>query len=166
MANTTWAGIGWSRGLSAALSTLLLCACDSAVVPPYLNPHPTKWVTIRVFAPSTLKIQRTEAWNPNSHPFGAAAACNLPGGMRTPLYVPVALRWDGSSYVGRFLEDRYLPESVRLDLRRRLCNRSELGHPCDLFRHAVHRIPVAKRKQSERRGVVRYRSRPEAVVTL
>ena len=29
--------------------------------------------------------------------------------MRTPLYVPVILKWDGISYVGSFLEDRYLP---------------------------------------------------------
>jgi hypothetical protein len=99
----------WSRIFSAALSTLLLSACDSAIVPPNPNPHPTKLVTIRVFAPSTLKIQLNEAWTPNAHPFGTAAACNLPGGMKTPLYVPVALRWDGTSYVGSFLEDRYLP---------------------------------------------------------
>jgi hypothetical protein len=104
-----WAGIGWSRPFFAALSALLLCACDSAIVPPDINPHPTKWVTIRVFAPSTLKVQLNEAWAPNQHPFGTAAACNLPGGMKTPLYVPVALKWDGASYVGSFLEDRYLP---------------------------------------------------------
>src|ERR1700728_815710 len=95
--------------LFAVLSTLLLCACDSAIVPPHLNPHPTKRVTIRVFAPSTLKIQLNEAWDPNSHPFGTVAACNLPGGLKTRLYEPVALRWDGTSYVGSFLEDRYLP---------------------------------------------------------
>jgi hypothetical protein len=103
-------GIGWSRAFFATLlTTLLLCACDSAIVPPYLNPHPTKWLTIRVFAPSTLKIQLNEDWMPNSHPFGPSGACNLPGGMKTPLYVPVVLRWDGTSYVGSFVEDRYLP---------------------------------------------------------
>jgi hypothetical protein len=59
------AGIGWSRPFFAALSALLLCACDSAIVPPDINPHPTKWVTIRVFAPSTLKVQLNEAWAPN-----------------------------------------------------------------------------------------------------
>lgn len=103
------ARIGLSPVFFAALPALLLCACDSAVVPPNLNPHPTKLVTIRVFAPSTLTIQMREAWNANSHPFGTSGACNLPGGMKTQLYVPVALRWDGSSYVGSFLEDRYLP---------------------------------------------------------
>ena len=106
---TALAGIRCSCSFLAMLSSLLLCACDSAIGPPGLNPHPTKWVTIRVFAPSTLKIQLNEVWTPNSHPFGLYGACNLPGGMKTPLYVPVALRWDGTSYVGSFLEDRYLP---------------------------------------------------------
>jgi hypothetical protein len=109
MAISVWGGIGWPKPFFAMLSTLMLCACDSAIVPPHLNPHPTKWVTIRVFAPSTLKIQLEEAWMPNSHPFGTSAACNLPGGMKTPLYVPVVLKGDGTSYVGSFLEDRYLP---------------------------------------------------------
>lgn len=105
----TAVGTRWSRALLAALSALLLCACDSAIVPPDLNPHPTKWVTLRVFAPSSLKLRLAELWAPNRHPFGTVAACNLQGGMKKPLYVPVTLRWDGTSYVGGFLEDRYLP---------------------------------------------------------
>jgi hypothetical protein len=102
---------GWPRVFLAAFSTLLLFACDSdsVVVPPHLNPHPAKQVILRVFAPPTLKIQLNEEWVPNSHPFFSSGACNLPGGMHTPLYVPVVLKWDGTSYVGSFLEDRYLP---------------------------------------------------------
>ena len=88
---------------------MLLCACDSAVVPPALNPHPAKSVMIRVFAPTSLKIELSEMWTPNAHPFGTMASCNLKGGMKTPLYVPVALKQDGASYVGSFSEDRYLP---------------------------------------------------------
>jgi hypothetical protein len=102
-------GIGCAGLFFLVLSTLVLCACDSAIVPPHLNPHPTKSVTIRVFAPPSLKIQLNEAWEPNSHPFFSSGACNLPGGMRTHLYVAVILKWDGTSYVGSFLEDRYLP---------------------------------------------------------
>jgi hypothetical protein len=97
------------KSFFAIILTLLLCACDSPIVPPHLNPHPTKAVTIRVFAPTSLKIQLSETWGPNAHPFFSSGACNLPGGMRTPLYVPVVLKWDGTSYVGSFLMDRYLP---------------------------------------------------------
>lgn len=95
--------------LFVLLPTLTLCACDSPIVPPDLNPHPTKSVTIRVFAPTSLKIELSEMWHPNAHPFGTMAACTLKGGMKTPLYVPVALKPDGTSYVGAFFEDRYLP---------------------------------------------------------
>jgi hypothetical protein len=91
------------------LPTLLLCACDSPILPPDLNAHPTKSVTIRVFAPASLKIELNELWHANAHPFGTMAACNLKGGMKTPIYVPVTLKQDGGSYVGSFLEDRYLP---------------------------------------------------------
>lgn len=109
MANGIWTGIEPPGILLAGLSTMLLCACDSVIVAPHLNPHPTKWVTIRVFAPQSLKIQLSEGWSPNSHPFFSSGACNLPGGVQTPLYVPVVLKWNGTSYVGSFLEDRYLP---------------------------------------------------------
>lgn len=106
---TVWLATRWRRPIVVMLSTLLLCACDSPIVPPNPNPHPTKWVTIRVFAPPSLKVELDEMWTPNSHPVFSSGACNLPGGMRTPLYVPVALKWNGISYVGSFLEDRYLP---------------------------------------------------------
>ena len=111
MAITVWAGVGWRGAFFAALSALLLYACNSAseIVPPALNPHATKRVTIRVFAPPSLKIKLKEMWRPNTHPFITSGACDLPGGMRGPLYVPVILKWDGTSYVGTFLEDRYLP---------------------------------------------------------
>jgi hypothetical protein len=111
MAITVWAGIGWRGAFFAALSALLLCACNSAseITPPDLNPHATKRVTIRVFAPPSLKIKLKEMWTPNTHPFITSGACDLPGGTQWPIYVPVILKWDGASYVGSFLEDRYLP---------------------------------------------------------
>ena len=112
--------IAKSIASSGLLITILIsCACTQVdfdprrLRPPELNPHPTKFVKVRVVAPATLEIRLEEMWNANSHPFFSSGACDVdrekPGSSKDVLFVPVALKWDGTSYGGSFVADRYLP---------------------------------------------------------
>lgn len=104
---------------------LFLAACanghDNSVSPPRLNPNPVERVRLTVIAPSTLSVRLVASYQIGTWVFAYAggtycgpkeypAHTPLPTRTRT---IPINLKWDGNSYTGEFLIDRFLPGRCR-----------------------------------------------------
>jgi hypothetical protein len=103
-----------------AWSSLSGCAGDESVDPPTPNPRPTQRVKLYVTAPPGLNVRvgvnyRIGYWLGLFGGGGEYCGPNVhtpPDGMTHPVpgaIVPIDLKWNGRTYEGEFLIDRFLP---------------------------------------------------------